>query len=180
MTRRALLLPTARLVDEDRGVELRAWNATPGDVHALVSAWAEPAVRRWCLVPDTVDAQAAARWIDGGRSRLDAGRAVDLVVVEPGRPHEPLGEVGLAVVEVERGWAELGYWLALHARGVGRATAAVQLFSTWALRELPITRLFAQVDPENPAAGAVVERAGYTVAGTAADGRQVWVRDRVG
>jgi RimJ/RimL family protein N-acetyltransferase len=177
VTRPALFLPAVRLVDEARGVELRPWSSEAGDVDALVAAWADPDVRRWCLVPEAADAAAAARWIDGGPGRMRAGRSVDLLIVSSTQADEVFGEVGLTVVEPERGWAELGYWLALEARGVGGAAAAVALFSGWAQRELPVTRLFAQVEPENPSAAEVLERAGYTVAGTAHDGRQVWVLD---
>lgn len=164
-------------VMRDRAM-LRPWGASDHDPRALASAWAEPDIARWCKVPDEHDEAAAKRWIAGEGMRRDAGQALDLVIAEPGRAEVVLGEVGLVVVEPEKHWAEVGFWLFPGARGAGRASAAVEGFADWVIHELPIARLFARVSPENPAAGRVVERAGFTMAGTLPDDTNVWVLDR--
>ncbi|HEX2577664.1 MAG TPA: GNAT family N-acetyltransferase, partial [Aquihabitans sp.] len=120
----------------------------------------------------------AARWIAGEAERRDRGLAVDLVVADPDHHDDVLGEVGLVVVEPARRWAEVGYWLAEPARGRGRATAALTVFSDWALADLSLRRLFARTSVDNPAAAAVARGAGYELAGEAGEGMQVWVRDR--
>ena len=82
------------------------------------------------------------------------------------------------MVEAEKRWAEVGYWVMAEHRGRGLATVSVALFTEWALRDLPISRLFARTSPENPASGLVVERAGYTRAGQLEDGTVVWMCDQ--
>ncbi len=57
-----------------------------------------------------------------------------------------LGEVGLVLVEQQRRWAEVGYWVLPERRGHGFGAAALSLFSHWVLTELPIERLFARTD----------------------------------
>ena len=136
---------------------------------------------RWTGLPADVSVPAAVRWVAGEEVRRTSGRALDLVVCAPGRPGEVLGEVGLVVVRHDRGWAEVGYWLFPEHRGRGMATRAVPLMASWALSTLPLTRLFARTHPDNPAAAAVVRRAGFTLAGTrgegTADPTEVWFRD---
>lgn len=89
------------------------------------------------------------------------------------------GEVGLVLAEPARRWAELGFWLFPGVRGEGRATAAVDVFSHWALSFQDVRRLFARIHPDNPRSGAVVERCGYQRIGELADGTTVWALDAV-
>ncbi len=156
---------------------LRPWGAGDGDAAALTAAWHDPEVVRWTAVPDEREETDAARWIAGEGARRDAGLGIDLVIADPQALDVVLGEVGLVVVEPERRWAEVGYWLAPTARSGGRAVAALRLFTHWVLHDLPVDRLFARTDAANPVAGAVAQRAGYELAGDLADGVRVWVRD---
>lgn len=172
-----LPLPWPPLVDGVSQVCLRPWGASPSDAGALARAWADPEIARWTAVPRDHDEAAAARWIAGDEAKRESGRALDLVIAPYGGSDVVHGEVGLVVVEPERGWAEIGYWLAAEARGAGRASIAVGLFAQWTLHQLPIERLFARTDPANPASAAVAERAGFTSVGTIEDGPHVWMRD---
>jgi len=158
-------------------VALRPWGSDPRDAATLAEAWADPEVQRWTEVPEACT-EDAARWIGGEARRRDRGLGVDLVVTVPGNPGAVIGEVGLVLVDQVRRWAEVGYWVRPEHRGKGRATAAVSLFTHWALTELPVERLFARTDPGNPASGRVAVGAGYGHAGDLADGTVVWVRDR--
>lgn len=119
----------------------------------------------------------AEQWVAAEGARRDSGMALDLAVTEAGAPDEVIGEVGLVLVEVDRRWAEVGYWLFPAWRGSGRATVALGLFTDWVLSELPIRRLFARTRVDNAPAGAVAQRAGYEAAGELPDGIQLWVRD---
>src|SRR5204862_6822759 len=58
--------------------------------------------------------------------------------------------------------AEIGYWLAAHARGSGVVTRAVELLARWALHDLGLARLALTTDAENAASQAVARRAGFT------------------
>lgn len=157
---------------------LRPWGSDPRDAAALATAWADPEVDRWTAVPEARTEADAARWIEGESRRRRLGLGVDLVVTVPGDPGVVVGEVGLALVEQERRWAEVGYWVVAGMRGRGLATAALSLFSHWVLTELPIERLFARTHPANVASHRVASAAGYRRAGDLADGTVVWVRDR--
>lgn len=174
---RPFALPWPPLRQAEPSVALRPWGATPTDPDVLAGAWVDPEVARWTKVPAEPSPAAAARWIDGEAARRDVGKALDLVITPLGEPDTIIGEVGLVLVEPEKRWAEVGYWLLPAWRGSGRATVALDLFSDWVLREQSVARLFARVQAANPASGAVAERAGYQRAGELPDGIVVWMRD---
>ncbi len=159
-------------------VALRPWATDFGDAATLARAWQDDEVARWTTVPEDRSVEAARRWIADEGNRRDAGLSVDLVVMEPGEPDRVHGEVGLVLVEAERGWAEVGYWLFPEARGAGRAGEALALLAVWALHDLKIRRLFARTSSVNPAAGRVAGAAGFDLAGNLDGGVEVWVRDR--
>ena len=171
-------LPWPPLAHEASAVGLRPWGAGEHDPEALAEAWTDPEVVRWTAVPDDHDVAAARTWIRGEEQRRARGLAMDLVISELAEPRRIHGEVGLAVVEADKRWAELGFWLAAGSRGAGRARGAVEVFADWVLRELPVDRLFARIDPANPRAAAVAAAAGLTEAGALDSGTQVWIRDR--
>ena len=170
-------LPWPPLRFDNPSVALRPWGATPTDPDTLVAAWADPDVSRWTLLPEVRTREAAAAWVAAEGSRRDHGVALDLAITESGAPEVVIGEVGLVLVEAERRWAEVGYWLFPPWRSQGRAAVALELFSEWALRVMPIQRLFARTHVDNPASAAVAKRAGYELAGELPDGTQVWVID---
>lgn len=159
------------------GIGLRPWGFGSGDVDALVQAWADPAIARGSRVPDDPGPDVAARWIAGEDQRRRSGQAVDLVITAFGQPEGVLGEVGLVLVEAERRWAEVGYWVAAEHRGAGRAAVALRLLSDWAFTDLDVHRLFARTDAANPAAARVAANAGYDQAGVLDGNVEVWVRD---
>lgn len=83
-----------------------------------------------------------------------------LLAVEVGG--EAVGSVGLFPKgDIERFSAEIGYWLGEAFWGKGIATAAVRTLSTYGLRELGLTRIFAVPLVRNPASIRVLEKAGY-------------------
>lgn len=171
-------LPWPPLAVDDAAVALRPWGSGEDDAAVLAAAWADPEVLRWTAVPDDASEASARRWIQGEERRRAEGLAMDLVITELGEPRRVHGEVGLAMVDAERRWAELGYWLAPESRGAGRAAAAVRRFADWALKELPIERLIARTHPDNPRAGSVAVAAGLQRAGQLETGTIVWIRDR--
>jgi RimJ/RimL family protein N-acetyltransferase len=126
-------------------------------------------------VPEDRSVEAASRWIAGEPDRRASGRALDLVVHPIGDPARVLGEVGL-VLDPSAPQAEAGWWLAADARGRGCATSALRLVTAWALGSLGLTRIAARTVHENPAGGAVAERAGWKhVSGP--DGVDLWIAE---
>jgi RimJ/RimL family protein N-acetyltransferase len=171
-------LPWPPLADRATAIGLRPWGAGEHDAEALVQGWADPDVERWTAVPEDRSLEAAQRWIRGDERRRAEGVSMDLVISGLDAPHLVHGEIGFAVVDADKRWAELGWWLFPDARGAGRASAAARAVADWTLRELPVERLIARTQPDNPGAGRVAEAAGLTHAGDLDTGTQVWVRDR--
>jgi RimJ/RimL family protein N-acetyltransferase len=64
--------------------------------------------------------------------------------------------------DVHRHTAELGYWLGEPYWGRGVTTAAVAHFVPWAMRTVPLERIFASVFASNPASMRVLEKCGFT------------------
>ncbi|MEU7583656.1 GNAT family N-acetyltransferase [Streptomyces sp. NPDC041068] len=72
-----------------------------------------------------------------------------------------VGGMGFHGPPDENGVAEVGYDLAVRARGNGYATQALRALSQWALTRSEVTSLLAVIEPTNAASQAVVTRAGY-------------------
>jgi RimJ/RimL family protein N-acetyltransferase len=58
--------------------------------------------------------------------------------------------------------AEVGYWLALEARGRGHAARAVRLICTWGVRTLGFERIDLLAATGNLRSQSVAERCGFT------------------
>ena len=75
---------------------------------------------------------------------------------------EAIGNVGLvAMQDVARFTAEVGYWVGEAFWGRGFATEALRRFSQYAFDSFRFERLEAWVFDSNPASGRVLEKAGY-------------------
>ncbi len=86
------------------------------------------------------------------------------------------GEVGMRGFDPVARRAEVGWWLAPHARGRGVAAAAVDLLVGWALAPpLDLRQVWARIDPANEASARVARHAGFRRLGIAG-GTAVWSR----
>lgn len=75
---------------------------------------------------------------------------------------EAAGSAVLTLREnIERGSAEIGYWIGAAHRGRGITTAAVRALTAAALGEGGLIRVQAHVFSTNPASARVLEKAGY-------------------
>ena len=151
-----LRFPTTPL--SDGVVTLRA--KTPEDVAAIVEACQDPEIPRWTRVPSPYTAAHAEEWLAGCGAELEAGTAIDWLVVgaEDG---ELLGSIGLMGIDRERAYGEIGYWIAAPARGRGAAGRAVRLVRDWAVAELGLREVEVLVHERNVASLAVARRAGF-------------------
>ncbi|MFG2501718.1 GNAT family N-acetyltransferase [Streptomyces sp. NPDC048441] len=86
-----------------------------------------------------------------------------------------VGGMGFHGAPDEDGVAEVGYDLAVAARGQGYASEALAALSTWALDRPEVSSLLAVISPENAASQAVVSRAGY-VRASDREGLRAYVR----
>jgi RimJ/RimL family protein N-acetyltransferase len=136
----------------DGRVMLRA--AESRDLPAIDAGIHDPDVIRWIGPPEgsahDVLVQNEERWAHGSPTlsicELD-GKCV--------------GKVWLSVSETDTSTGSIGYWLLPVGRGRGLATSAVRLLSTWAVRELGITKLLLTTAPDNDRSHRVAERSGF-------------------
>ena len=162
------VLATARLV-------LRPLQ--PGDaeqVHRLVNDWA--VVRMLSRLPFPYPRQLTDEWIASTETQRRDGSAWHFAIVDrrpppsgvPAGPDRVLGCLGLRIDATLRSGA-LGYWVGAKFWNGGIAGEAARRVSHWALANLDIDRLTAQVSTDNPASAAVLRRIGFRETGT---GRQ--------
>ena len=126
-----VILNTARL-------ELRM--PTGADAEEITEACQDPEIPRWTVVPSPYgpeDAQQfialVAKWWASGEETTWAIRHNEKLV----------GMIGLhnIVGNVEGGQAEVGFWIASHARGTGYAAEAVGAVIDWGFAELGLARI---------------------------------------
>lgn len=145
---RRVALPTL----SDGRVLLRA--AQDRDLPAIEAGIHDPDVVRWIGPPEgsarDVLALNEARWAQGSPTLSICD--LDGTCV---------GKVWLNIHDADRSTGFIGYWLLPAARGRGLATSAVRLISTWAARDLGITRLRIVTAPDNPRSQRLAERSGF-------------------
>ena len=135
----------------------------PGDAEAVTAACQDPAIQRWTLVPSPYRREHAEAWLAAAPERARAGEAVSLLAVEgDGRL---AGSFSLMELDHDRGYGEIGYWVAPWARGRGVATRAVGLLHGWAVEQLGMRRLEILTHADNAASRRVAERCGYGATG---------------
>src|SRR5437764_9320617 len=117
----------------DGVVRLRTF--TLDDIPAVTAACQDPDIARWtAMVPSPYTEDDARSWIMTHREGFAAGTDLPLAIVDAATG-ELLGACGLHQVDHERGSAEIGYWVAAHARRRGAASRAVALLTRWAIEE---------------------------------------------
>lgn len=151
-------------------VALRPWRLE--DAPVLAKAWADPAIRRWCSVPEDASVEGAERWIRGSNRCRSDGLALDLAVECEGRL---AGEVGLGPIQWAHRRAAVGFWVDADHRRHNLAAKALKLLAAWALDELPLDTLAGEASAENPASGWTLQAADFQLV-TERDNRQAWIR----
>jgi 8-oxo-dGTP diphosphatase len=138
----------------------------PGDaeaIHRLVNTW--PVVRMLSRLPYPYPRQLTDEWIASTVTQRRDGRAWHLAITgqEDGR-EMVIGCVGL---RVEQRTGHLGYWVGERFWGHGVAAEAAGRVVSWALANLALDRVQAQVSIDNPASAAVLRRLGFREVGRA-------------
>ena len=145
----------------DGVITLRAHG--PEDVDALVAICQDPAIPRWTRVPQPYTRADAEGWIAGVELDVASGAAMGWLAVD--EHDQVLASVAVQDIRREQGIAEIGYWVAAHARGRGIATRAVRLATDWALGELGLEKLEIMTHEDNTASQGVARAAGYVETG---------------
>ena len=155
---RRIVLPAEPLVAG--ATALRAWRDS--DLEPLVAACQDPEISRWTRVPYPYGPSDARAYLLQRHDALHAGMAAPFALVAAADRDQLLGSISLLRFSWRHARAEVGYWLALHARGQGHATRAVGLITDWGFRHLGLERIDLLAASENPASQRVAERCGFT------------------
>ncbi len=143
---------------------LRPMEATDAEaLHRLVNDW--EVSRNLAAVPFPYPRQLADDWIASTRKELDSGAAYHLAITGHDSGKELLvGVVGLRLSPKTRS-GRLGYWVGRRFWGHGVATEAAGKLARWALANLDLDRIEANVALDNPASTAVLKRVGFRETG---------------
>jgi RimJ/RimL family protein N-acetyltransferase len=149
----------------DDVVILRPWS--PLDARFIAEASSDPGIQRYSSSPQSMtDALALIEgfernWLRFAEGGQPSGVSFAILDAASGDLAGQCGVDGWSNGDV----AQIGYWLAPHARGRGFATRAVKLMTSW-LFELGAARVFLTVESENASSAAVARRAGFAYEGT--------------
>jgi RimJ/RimL family protein N-acetyltransferase len=154
---RAIVAPT--LSDGEIGVRPLA----ASDVPAIVAACQDPEIPRWTRVPSPYLREDAERFLAIAATEAAAGDGLALAVCDV--DDRLIGTIGLMELDRDRGYGEIGYWIAAAARGRGAAGRAVALVRDWAHAELGLSTLEILAHRDNRPSQLVAERAGFAETG---------------
>jgi len=143
----------------DGKITLRPWSED--DVAAVTAVYGDPEVQRWMKIPADFEEEYARQYLRGREESRRLGQTLEVAIADA-HDLSMLGSVGLVAFEAADRRAEVGYWVAPHARARGVATAAVRLLSAASFEQLDIIRLDLIVAVGNVASGRVAEKAGFT------------------
>jgi 8-oxo-dGTP diphosphatase len=157
--------PVARLVSltTDR-LTLRPLTAADAEaLHRLVNDF--EVTRNLAVVPFPYPRDLADRWIASTARELADGNAYQVAITG----HEGAEEMLVGVVGVRLDAAarigRLGYWVGRRFWGHGVASEAAGRLARWAMANLEIDRLIAEVATDNPASASVLRRIGFRQVG---------------
>jgi 8-oxo-dGTP diphosphatase len=131
-------------------------------LHRLVNDW--EVTRTLAVVPFPYPRALADEWIASTRRQLADGTAYHLAIT--GRDGEQETLVGAIGLRIDGRVGRLGYWVGRRFWGHGVATESAARLSRWALANLDLDRLEANVATDNPASVAVLRRIGFRSTGT--------------
>jgi RimJ/RimL family protein N-acetyltransferase len=152
-----IVLPAQPLVDGP--TTLRPWRDT--DVPQLVMACQDPEIARWTRVPERYGESDARAFLLARYDAILAGTTAPFAIVTADDDTRLLGSVALMRFAWEHARGEVGYWLAVHARGGGHVSRAVRLVCAWGFDALHLERIDLLAGTENLPSQRVAERCGF-------------------
>jgi RimJ/RimL family protein N-acetyltransferase len=150
----APLSPPASL--KDGVIAIRSWRQS--DLSDLVELLEDPEIARWTGIPAPYTRKEAKLFFKTNARQEAMGVGTDSAIVDTG--DVLLGGVGLKL-HPGHSTAEVGYWVAAHARRRGIATRAVRLMARWSFVDLEIQRLELLTNVGNEASEGVARKCGF-------------------
>jgi RimJ/RimL family protein N-acetyltransferase len=148
----------------DGVVTLRPW--TLDDVPVIARSCNEPEIARWMhQIPSPYAEQDAREYVIATRHAWRDGAGAFFAIVDTASG-EPVGSIGMHILDAQFSNVEVGYWAAAPARGRGLTTRALRLISRWAIDEVGAKRIQLRADVLNAPSLRVAEKAGFTREGT--------------
>lgn len=158
--------PRTALRAAEHGLRSNGLELRPGklaDAHALAAAVDEPEVHRWLdTIPNPYTVDDACAFLADVRRQWTEGTGAPFVITRGG---EVVGHISLRFNPEFSDLAEVGYWVARHARGRGIATTALNAVVEWGFDVAGIRRIELHAAVENAAARAVADKAGFEAEG---------------
>lgn len=137
--------------------------ADADSLHRLINDW--DVSRTLAAVPFPYPRTLADEWIASTRQELEKGAAYHLAITgQDGAEELLVGVVGLRI-NLKARTGRLGYWVGRRFWGHGVATEAAGKLARWALANLDLDGLEANVATDNPASVAVLKRIGFRESG---------------
>ena len=135
----------------------------PEDADAVTAACQDPEIARWTLVPSPYRREHAEQWLADSPVRARAGETASYLGFDAeGRL---VGSISLMELDLDRGYGEVGYWIAAPARRRGFATRAVVLMREFGRTTLGLSTIELLAHRDNAPSRRVAERAGFTDTG---------------
>jgi RimJ/RimL family protein N-acetyltransferase len=150
----APLSPPASL--KDGVIAIRSWRQS--DLPDLVELLEDPEIARWTGIPAPYTRKEAKLFFKTNARQEAMGVGTDSAIVDTGGVL--LGGVGLKL-HPSHSTAEVGYWVAAHARRRGIATRAVRLMAHWSFVDLEVQRLELLTNVGNEASEGVARKCGF-------------------
>jgi RimJ/RimL family protein N-acetyltransferase len=151
----ALTPPDPPLADD----LIRLEPLTGKHVAAFVEIVQDEDIQRYTYVPSEPDKAFVRGWIGRYEDAWKTGGRAGFAAV--GHDGEVLGFAAIVHLDLGAREGEIGYAIALQARGRGVASRAVSLLTRWGFDELDLLRLELRIDVDNAGSERVAERAGY-------------------
>ena len=143
-------------------VTLRPWKKE--DAPAIAAACDDGEIARWMpIIPQPYTERDAVEYVEASTAAWREGTGAAFAFLDEGG--EPLGSIGMRVLERDAAVVEVGYWTAAQARGRGLTTRALKLISRWLLETVGAQRVQLRADVHNLASRRVAEKAGFVPEG---------------
>jgi len=156
--RRMVNWPTNQPTLTDNEVTLRAWRETDAD--DVFRACQDRDIQRYTRVPIPYLREHADFFVGPlQRNNWTNRTGIGFAVTDPAG-ESVLAACGLIGLDVEAARSGVGYWAAPWARGRGTSTRALRVLAEWALNELLLQEIYAEIEDENTPSRLAAERAG--------------------